>query len=382
LKVSLSKPVLLWRAKGFLWHPSAQQFPNGEVMVVMDAGADVLTDQKENKNVTRSIMWSADGGLTWSVPEPERGVGGSRLFLPSGDLLELPFQPYPRPKGVMSAPYNVMPKGTKEFKRVESGVTFRGFPYFLVPEHPSLCTFWGPGRVVKLKNGKYLTALYGYFKDFPQQTLKSSGNDRYVATTPEGGSQSKKYGLAAAESRDGIHWKRGSMIADENCSLKGEEGPCEYDIGRLKDGRLMCLFRMGVGVPYGQTWSSDEGKTWTTPIAAAGPFSVAPSVVVMNDGTVMLAGGRPGIYLWVNADGSGKDWQEIDTREHHNAFRPEDPIPKEMWKGTTAYIDLIPVDDTHLLYFYDRIANGWDPVPKDSPETNSIWVMRITVMRE
>ena len=378
LKVSLSKPVLVGRGKGHFWFPLIERLPNGEVIAMVGTEADKARGQEEMEAYTGAILWSADGGLTWSQPKP--GVGGRGLFLPSGDLLDVPFQLYLRPNGGMGAPYHVIPKGTREIKRVESGVTFTGFPYFLVPEYPSVCTFWVDGQIVKLRNGKYLAGVYGYYKDFPQQTLKSSGKGWYLATTPDGGYKRKKLGLALAESRDGIRWERRATIADENCPLKGEEGPCEDAICRLKDGRLMCLFRMGSGVPYGQTWSSDEGKTWTTPIAASGPFSVEPSVVVMKDGTVIVAGGRPGIHLWFNTDGSGKDWQEIDTREHHNAFQPEDPIT-DGWKNTTAYTALVAVDDTHLLYIYDRIAKGWDPVPKDSSETNSIWVMRITVRR-
>jgi hypothetical protein len=380
LKVSLSKPVLVTRAKGFFWHPTPVRFPNGELMAVVDTRADVIRDQQQDQDSGTVVLWSADGGLTWSKPKP--AVRDSNLFLPSGDLLMLPFQLYPRPNGDMGAPYHIIAKGTREIKQVDSGVAITGLPYFLGLEHPTICSFNFDGPTVKLMNGKYLASLYGYYKDFPRQMLKSSGKeDWYEATTPDGGSKRKKYCLALAESRDGISWKRRAIIADENCPLKGDEGPCEPAICRLKDGRLMCLFRMDSGVPYGQTWSNDDGKTWTPPIAASGPFSVEPDVVVMKDGTVIVAGGRPGIYLWFNTDGTGKDWQEIDTRELHNALHPVDAIKMDTWSGTTAYTKLVTVDDTHLLYMYDRIVNGWDPVPESSSETNSIWIVRLTVKR-
>src|SRR5207244_3261070 len=118
-------------------------------------------------------------------------------------------------------------------------------------------------QVVKLKNGSYLSTLYGWFKD------------------------QKRYALVAAESADGVNWKIRATVADENCKLKGAEGPCEAALARLKDGRLLCVFRLASNVPYGQCFSSDDGKTWTEPASMpADVFSVQPSLVVLPDGAV------------------------------------------------------------------------------------------------
>jgi hypothetical protein len=54
-------------------------------------------------------------------------------------------------------------------------------------------------------------------------------------------------GFLLAESADGFAWAIRSVIADENCKLDGNNGPCEGAICRLKDGRLMCVFRLGNG---------------------------------------------------------------------------------------------------------------------------------------
>ena len=79
------------------------------------------------------------------------------------------------------------------------------------------------GQTVTLKDGSFLGTLYGYFKD------------------------TKRYSLVAAESKEGVHWKIRSIIADERCALPGGEGPCEAAMCRLKDGRLMCVFRLDSG---------------------------------------------------------------------------------------------------------------------------------------
>jgi hypothetical protein len=34
-----------------------------------------------------------------------------------------------------------------------------------------------------------------------------------------------------------------------------------------------------------------------------------------------------------------------------------------------------------VLYIYDRIPKGWHAIPKDSLETNSVWVVRITLAK-
>jgi hypothetical protein len=76
---------------------------------------------------------------------------------------------------------------------------------------------------------------------------------------------------------------------------------------------------------------------------------------------------------------------------HHDAFASKDPLHEVYDKNadrplatlrTSAYTEVITLDDTHLLYIYDRIPNGWYPVPKDSPETNSVWVVRMTIAKK
>ena len=52
-----------------------------------------------------------------------------------------------------------------------------------------------------------------------------------------------------------------------------------------------------------------------------------------------------------------------------------------MRKRTTAYTEVVAVDENHLLYMYDRTVNGWQRIPEDMDDTNSVWVIRVTVER-
>src|SRR5262249_13037199 len=136
--------------------------------------------------------------------------------------------------------------------------------------------------------GEYLATMYGYFKD------------------------EKRYSLALLESKDGRDWKFRSLIAGADCQLAGGEGPCESVTVRLKDGRLMNVFRLASNVPYGQTFSDDDGLTWSEPKAMSEAHSVQPSLAVMPDGSLILTGGRPGIFAWINRAGDGQAWQQVD----------------------------------------------------------------------
>ncbi len=81
-----------------------------------------------------------------------------------------------------------------------------------------------------------------------------------------------------------------------------------------------------------------------------------PSLAVLPGGLVVLSGGRPGLYAWINRDGSGKDWQRIELHSHHDACVPAEPTAKG--KLTTAYTEVVALDDSHVLCIYDRIPSG------------------------
>jgi len=186
-------------------------------------------------------------------------------------------------------------------------------------------------------------------------------------------------------SKNGLEWNIRGTVADPDCALApGGDGPCESAVCRLKDGRLMCVFRLWSFVDYGQSFSHDEGKTWSQAVSMQGIRSVQPSLAMMKDGMVALSGGRRGLFLWINRDGTGQDWQKTDVRANHNEFLPDEPILEGDWK-TSSYTEIVALDDTHLLYIYDQTPHGishgddWKDIPDDSPETNSVWVVRVTV---
>jgi len=349
LRVELSQPVLVARDKGYLWFPSLIRLADGELLAVMSHYADVHTNTP-----AMLASWSGDGGLTWSTPIAAT-YGQCPLTLPDGSTLMLPYYLYPKGEGVLGADCQLCPKGKRELKVIKDGVTVSGWPRRDRSFEPKLglSGFVFNGQTVRITGGGYLTTLYGYFEG------------------------AARYNLMAAESQEGRAWKIRSVIADENCKLAGAEGPCESAICRMKDGRLMCVFRLASATPYGQCFSSDDGKTWTEPKAMDGVFSVEPSLAVFDDGAIALSGGRPGVFVWLNADGTGKRWQRVDLAANHKLHHPAEPAEK-----TSSYTEIVALSDKALMVIYDNVPHGWEAIPADSAATNSVWVVRLTVEKD
>lgn len=366
LSVELSEPVLVKRSRRFCWFPSLIRQPDGTLWAIMSAYADI--------HVSDSYCYlsrSQDGGLTWDEARVVGDAGLSHLLLADGSAVIIPYYLRPRAGGSIGAPCNIIsPKG--ELTMQASGLTVAGWPRPPKSMGAELATagFVFNGQVVRGKSGEYLTTLYGHFE----------GDTRYS--------------LVFAESPDGFAWRIRSIVAGADCVLDGKEGPCESAVCRLANGRLMCVFRLDSFVPYGQAFSDDDGRTWTTPGNIA-PMSVEPSLAILGGGTVALSGGRSGVFVWFNADGTGRDWQAVDVVAAHNqGCAPADRIDanfRNCWgtveeikkRGLTGfsscYTELMPLDERTLLLVYDRVGLGWHAIPDDSDETKSVWVMRLRI---
>ncbi|MDA0832314.1 MAG: sialidase family protein [Planctomycetota bacterium] len=347
-EITLSQPVLVARSKTFLWFPSLSRLSDGRLLAIMSDYAD-----EHVKVSTANLAWSDNGGLTWSKPVKGR-YGDPTLTLKNGDELMLPYYLHPLGENVMGEQYQIGKVGKSSAKLMKERVTVRGWsrPDQINPT-TGMAGFVFNGDTLIDNDGKYLAKLYGHYKDTP------------------------RYALVLAESEDGVAWTIRSTIAGEDCPLEGAEGPCEAALCRLADGRLMCVFRLASNVSYGQSFSDDEGKTWSAAQAMPGVFSVQPSLDVLPNGSLALSGGRPGIYLWMNRDGKGLTWDKFDVVANHNEFVPDEKITDA--GKSSSYTEVVLLDENHLLLIYDRIPHSWAAIPDDSKETNSIWVVRATI---
>jgi hypothetical protein len=89
----------------------------------------------------------------------------------------------------------------------------------------------------------------------------------------------------------------------------------EESVVTLRDGRIYMVMRAGgAGFPIVQTWSADNGKSWTPvkPIDRR-VVGVSPTVIKLTDGTLAMCYGRPGMYVMFDPSGTGENWQ-VDNR--------------------------------------------------------------------
>ncbi len=359
LKVSLSRPQLVQRSMGFLWFPSMYHRGGDRWFAILSTYADRAQD------VTPGVItFSEDGGLTWSKPV-EKNYGEMTIALRDGSFLLLPYYLRFQSDDLAAGRALRLAKDANTIEELKETVEVSGWPRKIGlldadlggpnPEW-KLAGFVFNGQSLLAKDGKtYLATLYGRFAG------------------------ARRFSVVLAESADGLKWKIRSVIADDTCKLRGNEGPCESAVVRLKDGRLLCVFRLDSAVPYGHCFSSDDGKTWTEPKNLDGPLSVQPSLALSSRGVLLLSGGRPGVSLWLNREGDAVRWDKIDLQAHHNKWVKDEPIARAIAgfnSNSTAYTEVRWVDDQHFLVIYDRLANGWHPIPAESKATNSVWVIR------
>ena len=353
--IELSAPILLARSRRYGWFPSLTVLSNGDIIAMVSPVAD-----RHFSATVGMVYRSVDGGLTWNEPLVLVDGGWDSVQLTNGDTIMLPYYLIPRGDSIGRA-CNVFRKDAVFPEYLEKGVWIKGWPKKPSSFAPDLniAGFVFNGQSIIGKDNTYLTTLYGKFE----------GVDRLS--------------LVLAESKDGFEWKIRNIIADGSVDLKGGDGPSESAICRLKDGRIMCIFRMGGFVPYGVSFSADDGFSWTRPISMADDMlSVEPSLATIPDGPIVLSGGRPGIWLWINKEGNGVKWSKIDMVSHHNKCLPEEPIvfsanfAKQM---SSCYTEIVYLGDGIFLLVYDRIPHGWAPIPPDSKDTNSVWVVQIKI---
>jgi photosystem II stability/assembly factor-like uncharacterized protein len=175
-------------------------------------------------------------------------------------------------------------------------------------------------------------------------------------------------------SKDGGQtWKEQSTIAaiepgEKPWPWEGNEGPNELTVIRLADNRLYAVFRTGSDAFIGQTWSADDGNTWTPPVST-GIKGVYPRVRRLSNGMLALTTGRPGpVVIMFNTDGTGEKWSHAT----------------ELFAGmSTRYTDLIEVAPGKLFVVYDSVPYGWHAIPfTDRKAKNTIYGTFVEVRRK
>ena len=391
VKIDFEPPVIVHRSFDgqHAWFSSLLQpstGPTNGLLLDMSLGGDGTPCPPPGGPPQNCSMMcgSADGGKSWQ-PLPDWGHVSSNevIPLPNGSFVSLGYSMKVEGPSNTTALQGTW-TGHFPSKRNQVVVLGRSTARFDVGKATNVSK-WPPtlvhsGSVVELKDGSFLTTLYGH----------GTGTYRKWNQRPA---------VFFVRSTDlGRSWTLQAVIPWTPAMGNTSDGPGEPTTTRMKDGRLLCIFRSDATESYWKAWSGDEGKSWSS----VGPlgngniaWSVKPRVRVAGNGVVLLSGGRPGIDLWASGDG-GETFTRFNIAAIHNRLIPYNSTsvppfsqsvvnadsphtPRANPPGTSSYTGLAFAADGSLVISYDRLANGWKGPPGKWGEFDALFTMRAKV---
>ncbi len=347
-ELEIETPVEVGRAAGHHWFTTLHPFDSRHIVC-----AAAVADDRAQGRWPSVLYLSADSGRSWR--EALRLHYGP-VSMPCGPRTRLlmPYEVWPSGPGqarhAQAQGYLLQLTDDSRLAAEEVPVKLGGFPRDLAPyNNDELCLLTN-GNILPRQDGSLLTTVYGMY----------AGDTRYT--------------LWAMSSRDqGRTWQYLAEVARWQDLPEAPEGPDESHSARLADGRLMCVYRVGSGNEhsYCASHSPDDGVTWSPPQALAGTWSVEPQLVCLEDGTLLLSGGRTGLFLWVCPEGDGRVWQPVNLGEHHNAALTDPALhfpaafcaARGDAHASTSYTSMVSLGHGQVLLSYDRLGNGWSGAP-------------------
>ena len=366
----MDAPVEIARAGGRLWFPVFHRLDERRIL----CEATVAEDRTQGE-WPAAFFLSPDGGASWSHWADVPCWGPASVPLGAGKLLLQPYELWPlspaerrgaRAEGTL---VTCDPAGRPQCTRAP--VTYHDFPrdirLYDNQKETQGQLFVGTGfNMLPLPDGRILSSIHCKFEG------------------------DKRFSLCAVVSGDqGFTWRYLSVVAGAGTAPEPTEGPNEADIVRLDDGRLMCVFRVAMRRPFWVSTSADNGASWSLPVERPEIASVKPQLLRLSDGTVLLSGGREGIFLWISRD-DGREWQRVDLVAHHNAHASSGQRYPEGYPNgvapfpvspTTSYTSLLAAGPDECLLSYDRLANGWKAAPGPYGKENTLFCVRIRVTK-
>lgn len=346
LRIHVGRPFLIAASSkamgwGYYSHPVLWELPPRHLILLFNAAGDL-------PGSPGGQLFSMDGGLTWS--ELEQGIKRSRDLWGCIRLQDGWSLVYSR----------------EISKRSATSTVFRLPARYVSPEG-----VWGEPFYayidfsIPLPGGE--VAPYGICAG--EQTILVP----FYGPMPG----EKKYTVLLLESNDrGAHFLVRSVIARPEDAPWGNHGPAEPTLVALPNGRLLCLMRTGSYASYSEhggsakmliAESSDGGRIWKKRFFPRP--GARPRLVLMSNGVLVCAFGRPGNNLMFSTD-YGRTWireirlTALDAR-------------------STGYVGLEEVAPGKLLAVYDLYNSSprrfwlWEP-PR---ERNALFGVFVDVVK-
>lgn len=272
VKITMSEPWPILRPdlKTKPTRPYVYAIGGGRLLMSVAQGPDALYEPY-------GLMMSADEGKTWSVvKEWDQTVSAPlpMLQVKDGAVLGMSRWTWPQADGSEIGSTVRWDSELAKFTAFASRLQLpQGY-------HSATTPFTVERHVFEMADGSVIMA--GYSKTGP--------------STPLGLSVGRRYSHLLRSADGGKTWDAYGMV--------GAGG--EPAIARTGQGRMTALLRVGPFKGFHQTFSEDDGRTWTDPVVIE-EGSVCPDLVPMSNGLLACSYGRPAGCLMFSAD-AGKSW--------------------------------------------------------------------------
>ena len=358
-------PVEVGHDTGHFWFPSLHRVGEDTLICAVIRSADVAQGKWP-----ADLFVSQDAGSAWRLDQAIDSYGHTSIRRDQSTTLMMPYELWPvspddRKNG--AAPGNILAKAPDGSLVVKArDIRFGDFPAPLADYHEDELLLHHTGNIRYLPGGSLFTTLYGKF----------DGDERYSS-------------FAVVSDDGGFTWTYRGTIAAGDAVPGAPEGPNESDAQRLDNGDLLCLYRVGGEWDFYKSYSQDKGLTWSPPVRMEGMWSVQPRLVRLENGALILTGGRPGLFLFLCADGRGEEWERVNLGIHHNRLiEQEDQRFSEAFCGaekgenpaiSTSYTSIMPWGSAGVIVTYDRLANGWSGAPGPNGDVDRVFSVALKV---
>lgn len=382
MRLVASEPVTIEKVYyGERWFPRLYRHTDGSLLMYVEYGHD--------RDFSPDFrLQSHDGGATWHTPTDNVPRVCCCHSFEDGQLWEVDTYGFHDPRtedvsvfyGAWSDPGRPdmgVEKGevrvhTPSLRRVPlKQISNQGYPTF----------HWWP-LMNRLHGVDELTGdevfLLGPY--FTATATLADGRLLGVGYAKAKGSETSHFSSVAFVSSDrGRHWEELAVLGTDRTT---PEGLTETDVIRLKDGRLYVVIRTGAHLMH--SWSSDEGRTWSsvTPLRLVDepdhvPGLAWPRLARLDDGTLLLAYGRPGKHVVFDPTGTGSGWRgrlnlqtiELQTQERRGVppelrLRGPTHLGVRYW-DSGDYLSVLPISPSAFLVTYDvqSYVESWNAKP-------------------
>jgi hypothetical protein len=319
--VTVGKTIEITSSKRYCWYPTIHRFSTGEILVTMRMSPDETHPEGEFS----AYCISRDGGQTWS----------QRYTMGAGANVDAAYTQEPPPDGTLlslsagyGSPIACPPGQSKEFHVTVTRYSRGGMESTQIRDavlrlhapvqlEPMMLFDLATRDTSKLESAPEITPWGAIIDGLPGDLLTTA----YCKAEKDGRQQ-----LLLIRSKDhGRTWDEcgeiaGLAVSEKPTTWMGDEGPNEAAIVRLADRRLYAIFRTGGNAFIGQTWSADDGNTWTQPVSI-GFKGVSPHLRRLSSGILVCTTGRPGpVTIYFNGCSFCNYSQLIHSQQVMNVF--------------------------------------------------------------